>query len=361
MNDHESYSNIRENRILMILFLLLLATVLCGLLYIFRSYFFSFLIALIFYFPLKPLNDKICHVIKKKTISSAIIILLLFALIVIPASFAMAALGRQSYQLYVLLQSKVTSGLIDNIQNSELFKYGLHFFDIDKDEIVQRLIALSKEYVFPMFLDITSLITFQLDVIVKFLCMMLMLFFLLKDGDKLAPIMYRALPFPDDLERMVIQRLSRVINVLVVGNLFIMLLQGFMLFLGMYLAGFSAPILWGTIGSIFSLIPVIGTAVVWLPAAIYLAATGSYVMAVFIAVWSLVWYFLLENLLKPIFFGGTLSFHPLVFFFLLLGSIQTFGIPGVLIGPIILTFFVSLWEIYKVLDIYNTSRTKVQD
>jgi len=60
----------------------------------------------------------------------------------------------------------------------------------------------------------------------------------------------------------------------------------------------------------------------------------------------------LENLVKPKIFGDRLNFHPLLFFFLLLGSIQAFNLPGVIIGPIILSLFYSFWEIYKILDDY---------
>lgn len=335
----------------MAMFLLLLGAVIAALFYIFRSYFFCFLAALVLYFPLRQVNNRLIKLVRKRGLSSFIIVALLCALIIGPVSFVMTSLGKQAYQLYGLLQDKISMEVIENIRGNELFQKGLNFFDINESEINERTGELAREYIFPLFKNITSLIALPLDMILTFLCAMLMLFFLLKDGANFGPFIYRNLPFPDDLERKVVHRLTHVINVLVLGNLSIMLLQGFMLFLGFSIAGISAALLWGAIGSVFSLIPVIGTSIVWAPAAIYLAATGAYPMALFVAVWSLVWYLLLENLLKPVIFGGTLSFHPVVFFFLLLGSIQNFGLPGVLVGPIILTLFVSLWEIYKVLGI----------
>mgnify|MGYP003731532113 CR=1 FL=1 len=109
----------------------------------------------------------------------------------------------------------------------------------------------------------------------------------------------------------------------------------------------------GSLAAILSLIPVIGTSMVWLPAVIYLAAIGAYVKAMLLGGWCLGWYLALENIVKPKLFGKKLNFHPVLFFFLLLGSIQAFGLPGVFIGPILLTLYYSLWEIYKMFRIYD--------
>ena len=341
-----------------VLFLLILGVVSFGLLYIFRSYLVSFITAFTLFFLLQSLHEKILGLVKKRIISSFIVIILLCIVIVTPVTYIMMSLGDQTYQLYFFLQEKINADLFERIQNSEIVVIGMQLFDIDKTELLQRATVLVRQYSLSVLKSITSIISFQFDLLLSFLCMILMLFFLFKDGANLAPFIYRTLPFPDDLEHKVGARLKKVINVLVVGNFFIMSLQGFMLGLGLYIAGFSSFMLWGVIGCIFSLIPVVGTSFVWIPAVLYLLITKSFGWAIFIAVWSLVWYFLLENLLKPVVFGSTLNFHPLLFFFLLLGSIKGFGLAGVIIGPILLTLFVSLWEIYKMLDLYGTNKRK---
>jgi predicted PurR-regulated permease PerM len=134
-----------------------------------------------------------------------------------------------------------------------------------------------------------------------------------------------------------------------------MILQGFMVGFGLFIAGIGTPLLWGTAAAVLSLIPVIGTSFIWIPASIYLSVNGDYGMAIFVAGWSFLWYMILENIVKPKVFGDRLHFHPLLFFFLLLGSIHSFNLPGVIIGPIILSLFYSFWEIYKVIDDYTKS------
>ena len=355
MGGRESYLNIRENRILTGLFLVLFGLVLTGLFYIFSYYIFTFLFAAMLYLLLKPVDDRLFSLVKRRSISSAVIVVFVFLLIFVPFFYIMASLADQTYHLYVFIQEKINAGVIRDIQQSEIFQYILRFIDVKETDLIQKSISMVRESVFSVFKSVTAFISFPLHFTAKFFFMILMLFFLLKDGANMGAMVYRVLPFPMDIEQEVAERLKKVIKVLIAGNLFIMSLQGFMLGLGLFIAGFSAPLLWGTIGSILSLIPVIGTTLIWLPSVIYLVVTKSYFMAVFVGVWSLFWYFILENLLKPIIFGETLSFHPVVFFFLLLGSLQTFSLAGVLIGPILLTLFYSLWEIYKVLDLYNPS------
>ena len=113
--------------------------------------------------------------------------------------------------------------------------------------------------------------------------------------------------------------------------------------------------------AVFSLIPVIGTSVVWIPAAGYLAISGKNLEAVLLSAWCLVCYLVLENIVKPHIFGKKLNFHPLLFFFLLMGSIRTFNLPGIIIGPVLLTIFFSLWEIYKYLDLYGNGLPDSQE
>jgi len=352
MNSNEPYSNIRDNKLLTALFLLLLGLVIAALFLIFRPYFYSFLFAIILYFPLRTVYNKVLGVFKKKALSAALVIFMLFTVIVIPASFIMSSLANQTFVLYNMLQSKINTDTLSVVHDNEELRDVLKFLNIEKSKFIEKAIDSVQQYLFGFFKNITSIISFQVSLIMNFFCMVLILFFLLKDGSALGPMVYRALPFPNELEHDVSKRLQRVINLLITGNLFIMGAQGFMLGIGLYIAGFSAPLLWGVIGSFFSLIPLIGTSIVWIPAVIYLIVIKSYFWAVFVGIWSLLWYLIFENLLKPLIFGGTLSFHPLLFFFLLLGSIHTFGMTGIIIGPIILTLFVSLWEIYKMLDLY---------
>jgi len=305
---------------------------------------------------LRPLHEWLLKYVKKRIFSSTLIILIILALAVIPSMYLLMVLSEQVYDLYGKIHFTISYDTIKDIGNHPLVDKTLTFLNIEKSDLVTRIISYFKETSMSVFASLTAIVSFPINFIIKFFMMMLILFFLFKDAYNLEGAVYRILPLPTELEMNIVSRLKDVIYVLMLGNLFIMLLQGLMVGIGLYIAGVSTPLIWGTLAAILSLIPVIGTTLIWLPASIYLYYTGHYGMAIFIAAWCFSWYMVLENILKPKIFGNRLNFHPLLFFFLLLGSIQAFNLPGVIIGPIILSLFYSFWEIYKILDDYMQNK-----
>ncbi len=361
MTENNSYRQLQQNRRMKTYFLILFGLIILFLLYIFRFYIWIFLYALIFFVTLRPLHDRVLLLVKKRVISSSIIILLLMGIVIIPVMFMLAMLSEQAFQLYNDLHFSITQDFLNDIGNHPVVEKVLSFIGLSKAEIGVKVMAYIKTTSMSVFESITEIISFPLKFAINFFMMMLILFFLLKDAYNFEGAVYRILPLPEELEKEVVERLKEVIYVLMLGNLLIMCLQGFMVGLGLFIAGNSMPLLWGTLAAILSLIPVIGTTLIWLPAAIYLYYTGHPQMSIFIACWCLFWYLFLENLVKPKAFGKKLSFHPLLFFFLLLGSIQAFNLPGVIIGPILLSLYYSFWEIYKILDEYEIKKVECRD
>lgn len=361
MTENNSYRQLQQNRRMKTYFLILFGLIILFLMYIFRFYIWIFLYSLIFFVTLRPLHDRVLLLVKKRVISSSIIILLLMGIVIIPVMFMLAMLSEQAFQLYNNLHFSITQDFMRDIGNHPLVARALDYFGLSKAQIGEKIMAYIKNTSMSVFESITEIISFPLKFAINFFLMMLILFFLLKDAYNFEGAVYRILPLPEELEKEVVERLKEVIYVLMLGNLLIMCLQGFMVGLGLFIAGNSMPLLWGTLAAILSLIPVIGTTLIWLPASIYLYYTGHPQMSVFIACWCLFWYLFLENLVKPKAFGKKLSFHPLLFFFLLLGSIQAFNLPGVIIGPILLSLYYSFWEIYKILDEYEIKKVECSD
>lgn len=331
------------------LFLALFATVGLVLLFIFRYYLWPFLFAMISYVALRPIFDRMLLKIKNRLLCTNIIILLLFIVIIVPFFYLLLSLADQSYQFYIFIQKKIESGLINDIRHLEIVEKIADYFGLNVDVLIKKVTLMAQNMAISAFSSITAVLTFSFHLVLNFFFMILILFFLLKDGNRVKAFFFDVSPFPADIENSIIERLKEVIKVLIAGNLAIMLLQGLMLGLGLYLTGFKIFLLWGSLGSILSLIPVVGTLIIWLPAGLYLVYSGDIAGGIFLGGWSLFWYLFLENLVKPKVFGEKLKFHPVLFFFLLLGSIQAFNLPGVLLGPIIMTLFYSLLEIYRFL------------
>ena len=356
MADNESYIELQHNKTVKVLFLILFGAVIAGLVFIFRYYFWPFLFAVILYMALRPVYDLILRLVRKKGIGASIMILVLIVAILVPVFLLILSIIDQVIQLYNIIQEQIKAGIINDIYKSAYVDKIIAYLNIDHKEITSKVTDIVKSASGMALDSAQKIISYPLNFILNFFFLLLMLFFMFMDGDKMAAVIYRALPFPRDLERNVIDRLKEVVRILLTGNLLIMILQGLFVGLGLFIADLPVALLGGSMAGLLSLIPVVGTSLVWAPAVIYLAVTGSYLMSLFLGLWCLIWYLLLENLLKPKLFGKKLNFHPVVFFFLLLGSIQTFGIPGVFIGPLLLTLFYSLWEIYKVMKEYDKHR-----
>ena len=356
LQNKEPYRAVMENKRLMALFFILFGMVLLLVGLIYRHFVWPFLFALIFYIALRPVFDIALRVVRRRTLASLAVISAFFMLIIVPAFLLLLALASQTYQFYVYLQQHLDLKVVeDAYRNNPLITQFYGMLNIDEAEMARKSVDVVRETALSVFSNLTGVLNFSVQFIVNFFFMLLILFFLFKDGYRLEGPFYRILPWPDDIEMDVVGRLKEVIKVLVAGNLFVMFLQGTVVGIGFYAANVEMPLLWGSIAAILSLIPVVGTALVWIPAVLFLIAEGGYVGAVLLGVWCCAAYLLLENLFKPAVFGKKLNFHPLVFFFLRLGSIQTFGLAGIIVGPILLTLFFSLWEIYKLVSGYDAA------
>ena len=356
MVKRDSYFELQHNKTLKLLFFLVFGAVIAGLALVFRYYFWDFLFALLLYMALKPVYDYILKCVKKRGLAAGIMIFVMIVLVMVPLFFMAVELVNQIYVLVGLVEQEIKSGTPERIYNSELVQRLITTLNIDTAVIASKVTDFVQKFSGSVLASLQAVIAYPIGFILDVFLMLLMLFFLFKDGHRLSPVVYRTLPFPDDLEHKVIDRLKEVVRVLLTGNLLIMILQGVLVGVGLLMVGIHLAFLGGGLAAILSLIPVIGTSLVWVPAVVYLVLAGSYVKALVLGIWCLGWYLLLENVVKPKVFGQKLNFHPIVFFFLLLGSIQAFGLPGVFVGPLLLTLYFSLWEIYKMLQVYDQYR-----
>ena len=107
---------------------------------------------------------------------------------------------------------------------------------------------------------------------------------LLTEGHRLEGFILSLSPFPDDIERGILERLKKVAKILLAGNFLVMFLQGLMVFIGLIIVKAPISVLLSLIAALFSLIPIVGTAIVWLPVSIYFVISGAYSSAVFITI-----------------------------------------------------------------------------
>jgi predicted PurR-regulated permease PerM len=184
------------------------------------------------------------------------------------------------------------------------------------------------------------------EFVVALFLMLYLLFFLLRDGDVLSRRIRDAIPLHPDRQRNLAGRFTTVIRATIKGNLVVALMQGALTGLIFWILGLGAPVLLGVVSALLSLLPAIGAAIVWVPAAIYLFAIGEVWRSVVLVLFCALVIGSVDNVLRPILVGKDTKLPDYVVLISTLGGLAVFGANGFVIGPVIAALFVAVWEIF---------------
>jgi predicted PurR-regulated permease PerM len=186
--------------------------------------------------------------------------------------------------------------------------------------------------------------TNTLDFIVSFFIMLYLLFFLLRDGDRLASRIRSAVPLQQTVQHDLVLKFTTVVRATIKGSLVVAVVQGALGGLIFWILGINAPVFWGVIMAFLSLLPAVGTALVWLPVAIYFLFTGSVVQGLVLTVYGVVVIGLVDNVLRPVLVGKDTKMPDYIVLISTLGGMAVFGINGFVIGPLIAALFIAVWD-----------------
>jgi predicted PurR-regulated permease PerM len=175
---------------------------------------------------------------------------------------------------------------------------------------------------------------------------MMTLYYLLKEGSRLKGAIERFSPLSSTETAELITRLIRTINSVVRGTFVIALIQGALTAVGFTIFGIPNGVLWGTVAVIGALIPSVGTALVFIPAFLYLLFVGHTGAAIGLAIYGLCGVGIVDNFLRPYLVGGRASIHPLLVLFAVLGGLALFGPGGLFLGPLVFSLLLGLLSIY---------------
>jgi len=189
-----------------------------------------------------------------------------------------------------------------------------------------------------------SAVMSALGTAVSFVVMLFVLFFVLRDGPALARQVVRMLPIEPRRRTLLWQHLADVTRAVFLGIGVTALAQGVLLGFGFWIAGLPSPLVFGVLGVILALIPMVGPALLWVPAAILLAIQGHQGYAIFLALWGAVVVSLVDNLLRPLLISGRAEVPTLAVFVGVMGGLAAFGFIGLFVGPIVLGLLVALFR-----------------
>ncbi|MGP9833413.1 AI-2E family transporter [Marinobacter sp. NSM] len=312
----------------------------------FGPIFWAIAIALIFY----PFNQWLTRRMgDRPNINAMITLLVCIIIVVIPVLGLGAALITEGMGLYQKIQSgEIRPGeYIDQVNRSfPAIQAFLSQFDISFGELRDRVVSVfvgGSQFLAKQALGIGQN-TFQF--FLGLALMVYLAFFLIRDGQQLVELLIKALPLGDERERLLFAKFAEVTRATVKGNLLIAIIQGALGGVIFWILGISGALLWGVVMAIFSLLPAVGAAIVWIPAAVYLAAIGDVVPAVILTVYGMVVIGLADNLLRPILVGRDTKMPDYLVLLSTLGGLVMFGINGFVMGPLVAALFMAFWGIF---------------
>lgn len=343
---------IQENKIRPIFFFALLGAMTLLLSVIFLPFLSPLALAASLALIFRPIHKRILNLIGNyPSIASFLTLLLIFLIVIIPLTLLAGQLFIEARTFYINF-SETSIGqnpLADTLNNlnaslSEL----VPFLSLDlaraQTEIVNWLIN-NLNFLF------AGALQAGLNIFVFFFA----LFYLIRDGEKLKNILLKASPLTNKDDIKIFSKLRQATNSVFLGSLLIALVQGILAAVGLIFFNIPQPFLWGALGAIASLIPGIGASLIFIPIILIKLGLGEFIPALGLTIWAIIVVGGIDNIIRPYFIKRGINVHPFMILISVLGGILVFGPIGFILGPIILTLFFSLFDMY--LELVKTDST----
>lgn len=312
---------------------------------------FSIVLASLFH-PLHLYLERVTR--GRKNLAATMVVLVVTFVIAIPMFFLASALVAQGVDSVNRINDWIRAGNFQHlIEDPKVLSYyhwaqeHLDFLDLQQLDIPGSLLQISKNLGQFIISKGASLLGNAATLLTNFFIMMFIVFYLVRDGADMVEGMRYYSPLQKDQEDKILHSARMVSRSVLMGSFLTALCQGVVGGVGLALVGIPG-LFWGTVMGFASLIPVVGTALIWGPAAVYLALLGKWGSFFFLIVWSLLLVGSIDNFLRPFLMQGESKLSPFFIFLSILGGVQYFGLAGILYGPLILSFATIMFYIYGV-------------
>jgi predicted PurR-regulated permease PerM len=315
------------------------------------SIIWAILLVMVFY----PLFQKLQRILKKRGVLSAMIMtLFVLSVIVLPFSLLMASLAIEVVEVYHRVEEIIKTGQLQahlrEISEIPILKWIWvrlnQYLDVSQMDPPGLLLKNLQHISTFLFNQTTKILKGLSTFIIGFFFTLLSLYYLFKDGDVLIRRLKEIVPLPLKERDLLIRRFRDMVYATIYGGILIAIIQGVLGGLSFWVLGLSSPIFWGTAMAFLSFIPIGGTALIWVPASIFLFIQGAFLKGIILLFLGIFGISMADNFLRPLFISARTNIHPLLLFFAVLGGIEAFGLTGLVVGPLIVTLFLTLIETY---------------
>ena len=335
-----------ENRAFILILLAVTAGFIWLLVPFYSAIFWAAILAILFSPTEKRLQQKLKG---QRTLSALLTTGGIILLVVIPLVLVLILLGIEAVNAYQILSKGEFSiqPYLDGIQQTfPVLENWLSKWD---ENLASMKSSLSKTALNSSQYLATQVFQFgqgYLNFVINAVLMLYLTFFFLRDGDALIAMLIRALPLGDNREKRLFHKFAEVCRATIKGSLVVALIQGTIGGIAFWLLGINGAILWGTIMVILSLLPAVGSALIWVPAAAWLLISGAYIKGLILIMIGIFLIGLIDNVLRPILVGRDTKMPDYLILIATLGGIAMFGLTGFVMGPILAALFLVIWQIF---------------
>ncbi len=299
-----------------------------------------------------PLYARFLKLTKGRDMVAALMVLLcILLLVVLPLTVFTIGLIPQAARSINAVTTWLAGGHIDEIIQEYIspamqwLNNQVPFAQISAEDLRANLLSFSRQSGQVLLGLSTDLVRNAFSLFAHFLLMLLIMFFLLREGEGMVQALKSLAPMRREQGESILHSLRRMARSVLVGGILVAILQGILGGIGLALVGIPG-MFWGTVMVFAALVPVVGTGLVWAPAVAYLFIIGYWKSAVFLLIWCGLGVTSVDSFLRPIIMRGSSKISLLFLFMSILGGINAFGMLGLLYGPLILSFSMVMLGIY---------------
>lgn len=276
----------------------------------------------------------------------------------VPLTIFVIMISNQAADTYQVITENVESGAFDEYllwdQGGKIYdlvddfsRYVEDYVDIESINLKENIISWAQGLSTYLVSQISNVFASLVNLMMNLFIMFFSMFYFFKDGEKIVEKIGILSPLPSVYEEELFKKIGDMVKAIMVGVFLTAVLQGLVGGIGYAIVGISNAAFWATAIALFSLVPLLGTAVVWVPTVIILLVLGNYWEAGFLTIWSVIITGSVDNIVRPYLIGGKAHTYPLLTFFVILGGIFVMGFKGIIVGPLVLMALISFLHIYE--------------
>ena len=301
----------------------------------------SIVVSIIFY----PIYEKLFLMTNKKSLSSILSLILILLLVIMPAIAILGLIGNELINFINSSDNYSFEQYAEMIPNESIINQLLSWSGLNITELTEWaddfLISASKV----LYESVSTISVNVINFFVSLFIFFYLTFFFLKDGEKILQHCMDAFPMKNEDESFLLSEFQKTTIATIKGTVIVALAQGFLGYLTLLLIGINGALIWGAVMALLSIIPAVGTILVWLPISLILFLNGEIMDASLLIFSGIFIIGMIDNLLRPMLISKETKIPDYLILLTTIGGISIFGITGFIVGPIIASLFISIWSL----------------